>query len=433
MTASLCFAMAAPALCAGDGPADTEKVRAVPAAIAARQVEPAYSVQVGIDGEVFPALANYAALQSPQDRTLATVTVKIANHSGTALHDRVQVRVRGWSDEEIQPANLNPGETRNLMFAPVFLPRLFTNREIVAATAVVTVYDSSNRVAFATTAPVRLRSVDDMYWGQQFKYARFIASWVTPHDPAVEQILTKAKEFMPGRRLPGYEPWKSAADQRASTLQQAGAIYHALQQKGVSYVKSSITFGKNTSVSERVRMPYESLRQVSANCIDGVVMYASLFENLGMDAEVILVPGHAYVAVRAAQSGGDFLYLDTVLTGRASFESAVQTATQGLQRLNPKERHAYHDPRRPQRWRLPHAWAGYRERGQGRPGGQPRRIIPLTPATLFAITTSNRQPGACSGVPVNLGSFPGDGSNFGTLRYLTTFRPELESPHNFPV
>jgi hypothetical protein len=300
-------------------------------------MEPAYSVQVGIDGEVFPALANYAALQSPQDRALATVTVKIANHSDAALHNRVHVRVRGWSDEEIQTADVVPGESRSLAFAPVFLPRLFTNREIVAATALVTVYDASNHVVFATTAPVRLRSVDDMYWGQQFKYARFIASWVTPHDPAVEQVLTKAKEFMTGRRLPGYEPWKTAAEQHASTMQQAGAIYRALQVKGVSYVKSSITFGKNTSVSERVRMPYESLRQVSANCIDGVVMYASLFENLGMDAEVILVPGHAYVGVRASQSGSEFIYIDTVLTGRASFESAVQTATTGLQHQNPKD------------------------------------------------------------------------------------------------
>jgi hypothetical protein len=336
IAAALFLGMAAPALHAGNGPTDTDKLRTTSAAVA-RRSDPTYAVQVGIDGEVFPALANYASLQSPQDRSLATVTVKVSNRSDNAMHDSIHVRVRGWSDEEIQTIDVNPGETRNIAFAPVFLPRLFTNREIVAATAIVTVYDSANRVVYATTAPVRLRSVDDMYWGQQFKYARFIASWITPHDPAVEQILTKAKEFMVGRRLPGYEPWKTTAEQKDSTMQQARAIYRALQIKGVSYVKSSITFGKNTAVSERVRLPYESIQQVSANCIDGVVMYASLFENLGMDAEVILVPGHAYVGVRSAQNGGEFIYLDTVLTGRASFETAVQTATQGLQRTNPKD------------------------------------------------------------------------------------------------
>jgi len=333
----LCFGLTAPALHAGNGATDADKTRTPAVTNPARHLEPAYSVQVGIDGEVFPALANYASLQSPQDRTLPTVSVKIANHSDAMLHDTVRVRVRGWSDEEIQSADVNAGEIRNLAFAPTFLPRLFNNREITAATAVVTVYDASNRVVYATTAPVRLRSVDDMYWGPGFKYSRFIASWVTPHDPAVEQVLTRAKEFMPGRRLPGYEPWRSAAEQKDSTLQQARAIYHALQEKGVSYVKSSITFGKNTSVTERVRMPYESLHQVSANCIDGVVMYASLFENLGMDAEVILVPGHAYVGVRASQTGSDFVYFDTVLTGRASFDTALQTANDGLKRLNPKD------------------------------------------------------------------------------------------------
>jgi hypothetical protein len=56
-----------------------------------------------------------------------------------------------------------------------------------------------------------------------------------------------------------------------------------------------------------------------------------------MDAEVILIPGHAYVGVRAAQNGGEFIYLDTVLTGRANFESAVQTANDGMKRLNAKD------------------------------------------------------------------------------------------------
>src|ERR1041385_5006600 len=109
------FGVVAPALHAENG-ADADKPRTPAVASPQRHIEPTYSVQVGIDGEVFPALANYAALQSPQDRALATVTVKIANHSDAALHNRVHVRVRGWSDEEIQSADVTPGESRNLMF-----------------------------------------------------------------------------------------------------------------------------------------------------------------------------------------------------------------------------------------------------------------------------------------------------------------------------
>ena len=302
-----------------------------------REPEPTYTVQAGVDSEIFPAFANYASLQRPAERKTGTITVQVANHNAARLRNRISVQVPGWSDQEIQIVSLAPGEVRNVLFAPSFLPRLYANTEIAAATAVVSATDMSGATTFSTTVPVRLRSVDDMYWGDEFKYSRFIASWVTPHDPAVEEVLSKAKEFTAGRRLPGYEPWKPVDQQVQSTYDQAKAMYRALQEKGLSYVKSSITFGARTDISERIRMPYESLHQVSANCIDGVVMYASLFENLAMDSVVVLVPGHALVGVRSAPSGDKYLYIDTVLTGRADFETAVKTANETLAHFTPQQ------------------------------------------------------------------------------------------------
>jgi hypothetical protein len=243
------------------------------------------------------------------------------------------VQVPGWSDQEIQFADLAAGEVKTLLFAPSFLPRLYDNHEIAAATAVVKVTDAGGRQIFAGTAPIRLRAADDIFWGDKFKYASFIASWVTPHNVAVESVLSRAKEFMPGRRMPGYESWKSPEDQARTTAAEAKAIYRALQQKGVSYVKSSSTFGTsaNAAVSERVRMPFESLRDGSANCIDGAVMFASLFENLGMDPLIVLVPGHAYVGVRIAENSDKYYYIETALIGRnATFEAAVNAANDGV-------------------------------------------------------------------------------------------------------
>ena len=173
--------------------------------------------------------------------------------------------------------------------------------------------------------------------GRQLPLRSLHRRLVTPHDPRVEQVLSRAKEYMPGRRLPGYEPWKNTAGQVHSTYQQARAIYRALRKLGVSYVKSSTTFGRHLDLSQRVRFPRESLKRVSANCIDGAVMYASLFENLGMDPSVILVPGHAYVAVREAQQSESYLYIDTALTGRASFATAVLSANRGLGKYRPDQ------------------------------------------------------------------------------------------------
>lgn len=296
-----------------------------------------YRVQVGLDGEIFPVFANYASLQKPDQRQWATVSVTVENSSDKPLHNRITVQVPGWSDQEIQIAEMPAGAVRTYQFAPSFLPRLYHNREITAATAVVTVTGVGGQEVYRTTAPVRLRSAQDMYWGPDFEYARFIAAWVTPHNPRVERVLSRAKEFMPARRLPGYEEGKNQVVQEQSTLAQTKAIYRALHDEGVSYVKSSMTFGAHQDWTERVRTPRESLAQNAANCIDGVILYASLFENLGMDPVLVLVPGHAYVGVRLSPVSQDFLYLETAYTGRASFEAATSAAQKNLARYRPSD------------------------------------------------------------------------------------------------
>jgi hypothetical protein len=306
---------------------------------ASRTPQPTYSVKAGLDGEIFPVFANFASFQQPKDRKWATVSVKISNSSNSSVERRVTVEIPGWSDREIQIVQLEAGEVQTLRFAPSFLSRLYHNREIAAASALVTISDLGGHAIFTSTIPVRLRASEDMLWGPNFKYAAFIASWVTPHDQRVEQVLSRAKEFMPGRRMPGYEGAKTPALQAKSTAQQARAIYRALQAEGVSYVKSSKSFGAriNASTSERVRLPRESLGRAAANCIDGAVLYASLFENLGMDTVVVLVPGHAYVGVRRAEGSDDYLYIETALTGRATFDAAVRAAESGLARYTPAQ------------------------------------------------------------------------------------------------
>jgi hypothetical protein len=305
--------------------------------IVQKNLEPVYTVTAGVDGEIFPVFANYASLKNVDQRKWGTVAVVVNNPTSEVLRARIAVQVQGWSDEEIQTVNLKAGATRTYLFAPTFLPRFYSNHEITAATTLVNVNGFDGKQLYAQTVPVRIRSAQDMFWGSKFQYAPFIASWITPHDERVEEVLRKAKEFMPGRRLPGYEPEKDAAGQEQMTYSEARAIYKALQEEGVSYVKSSMTFGEHQDASERVRMPEDSLRDVSANCIDGVVMYASMFENLGMEPIVLLIPGHAYVGVRLSPKTSKYLYIETAITGRASFEESIASAARGVASLKANE------------------------------------------------------------------------------------------------
>jgi len=317
---------------ASDNAADRGDVRVT---AAPRQPAPLYKVAAGMDGEIYPVFANYASLQKQNERSFGVLSVNVSNPGETPIRQRITVKITGWSDQEIQLVELAPGASKLYMFAPTFLPRFYHNHEITAATAEVSVTDISGGSIYETTVPVRLRSAEDMYWGNNFRYAPFIASWVTPHDLHVESVLGQAKNLTVDHRLPGYESWKSAAQQEQETYREAKAIFTALKRLGVSYVKSSSTLGDHKTVSERVRMPRVSLGQSSANCIDAAVMYASLFENLGMDATVVIVPGHAYAGVRVAQGSEKFIFLDVALTGRTTFEAAVASADKGMARYAP--------------------------------------------------------------------------------------------------
>ena len=317
----------APRSFAGDAGADRGDIRP-PAPV--RQLSSTYKIQAGIDGEIYPVFANYASLQRQGDRTFGVVSVTLSNTLADPISRRISVRIPGWSDEEIQTIQIAPGVTQTAVFAPAFLPRLYQNHEIIAATAEVKITDTSSSSSYETTVPVRLRSAEDMFWGNGFKYASFIASWVTPHDRIVESALSRAKGYTVDHRLPGYEDWKTSAQQEQETYREARAIFNALQRMGLSYVKSSATLGDHKGVSERVRMPRISLSQNSANCIDAAVMYASLFENLGMDPSIVIVPGHAYAGVRVAEGSSKFLLIDVALTGRSTFEAAVASAQNGM-------------------------------------------------------------------------------------------------------
>ena len=147
-------------LFAGDAGTDRGDLRP-PAPI--RQPLPLYKIQAGIDGEIYPVFANYASLQRQGDRTFGVVSVTLSNTSQEQMSRRISVKIPGWSDQEIQTVEIDPGVTRTVVFAPAFLPRLYQNHEITAATAQVTITDSASNSSYETTVPVKLRSAEDMF------------------------------------------------------------------------------------------------------------------------------------------------------------------------------------------------------------------------------------------------------------------------------
>jgi len=290
-----------------------------------------YKLDLPGGGEIFPALYG----SSGSDYWPVAV-LSISNTSGKPVMQVISAQVPGWTVELRETAIIPPHEARSFNLTPTLLPRAFDNGEIRQGTLSVEVEEPMTGANFAQQKPVLVHSASDLYWGKRFANAQLLARWVTPHDPAVLQLISSAQRLVPGRRFRGYNevPGRSVEKQ---VKEQAQAIFAALQQSRISYVSSIYTFGEYPEEAQRIRLPRETLQLRNANCIDVSVLFSSAIENLGMQPVIIVVPGHAFTGVRLGPGSPRILYLDLTVLPKGSFQSAVRRAEAWMKKSAPEK------------------------------------------------------------------------------------------------
>ncbi|HEX7495357.1 MAG TPA: transglutaminase family protein, partial [Candidatus Limnocylindrales bacterium] len=87
--------------------------------------------------------------------------------------------------------------------------------------------------------------------------------------------------------------------------------------------------------SQRIRLPGEVLDQSSGNCIELTLLYAAAAEYLGMQAALVIIPGHAYVAISLDDTGKSYYFIETTMIGAATFDQATATALAEWKKAQP--------------------------------------------------------------------------------------------------
>lgn len=281
-----------------------------------------YQLELPGRGEIFPAL--YAG--NVMDYWPVAV-LTIANTSSQPVTQHVSAEVQGWSSRSESSTIVAPRETRKVLIRPELLPRAYDNSELRHATLRVEVSTPGIGRVFSRVRPVFLHSASDFYWGDRFSNAQFIARWVTPHDGSVQRLVADARRFLPNGRFPGYNDLARAKRTPDRTVpNQARAVFEALRRSGISYVSSIFTFGSLPELSQRIRLPRETLFLNTANCIDVSVAFASAMENIGLKPVIVIVPGHAFVGVKTAPDSSENLYLDLTVLPKGTFTQAIARA-----------------------------------------------------------------------------------------------------------
>jgi hypothetical protein len=147
----------------------------------------------------------------------------------------------------------------------------------------------------------------------------YIGAWVTPNAKAVDEFLKTAKKRAPKATFAGPQ---------TATLPQVEAIYDELHDRGVSYVMDPDA-ASETGFAQRTRLPAEVLSSNNAQCLEGAILFATLFEAIGLDPIIVRIPGHAFVGWHSAKDGipdGTPLFLETTMVHTASYDDAVSFA-----------------------------------------------------------------------------------------------------------
>jgi hypothetical protein len=263
--------------------------------------------------------------------------LRITNTGNRPVAQTIWTEIPDWSRVTEHTVVVGPRETIQHSVALDLLPRAYTNPEIRQVMLSVRAVSPDGNVLYAQSHPVFMHSGSEIYWGRKFANSQMAARWVTPHDPAVLDLIGKARTYIPRGRMAGYSGATGDSKAIAShTRAQARAIFRALQKSGISYVSSLFVMGEYIGQAQRLRLPRETLRLNTANCMDVTLVFASAMENLGMEPLVVIVPSHAFAGVRLGRGSEDILYLDLTVLPKGSFESAVARAQQYL-RKTPKE------------------------------------------------------------------------------------------------
>jgi hypothetical protein len=263
--------------------------------------------------------------------TGSLVTFKLREQAGVARKFRIDVEIAGVTEHSTNLVTLGAKQATIKWANPPLkidfdAAKIRSPRPSQLAIKVVEVRKAGDRTVIDETVPIELLPRD--YLPMRRKLGAdtmvptygYMGAWITSNDKAVEQLLTLAKARMPTHTFAG---------EQAQTFPQVKAIFDELKSRGVSYVMDPKVTSEH-AVVQRTRLPAEVLASTNAQCLEGALLFATLFEAVGLRPILVLVPGHAFVGWHTiARDGtkGEPLFVETTMVGGAPFEDAVKVAT----------------------------------------------------------------------------------------------------------
>jgi hypothetical protein len=257
------------------------------------------------------------------------VKVKIRNNHAFSISVQAQAQIIGYTITSSKTFDIAPNTERQVGLFPIFSIGVFASLNELSlgsySVKVEATYNNQTLSLINETSNAIITARDVIYWGHwnkdsgQWDDLSFtIAGWVTPHVPQVDTLIRVAASYHPDNQLVGYQGTPDPLTGTIAALQ-VKAIFDALKAAGVTYINSTVSYPNGT---QRVKYPAEAIGLLSANCIDGTVLFAAAMENIGLNPYIVVIPGHAFVAWETWDGSNIVDVLETTMINSNTFDEA---------------------------------------------------------------------------------------------------------------
>ncbi len=260
------------------------------------------------------------------------LSLNIKNTSNKEKIIKVEAEVPSYSERYVKTFNLDGGNEIDLSITPPL--KKVDVKEVVESSLRYVVF-KDDVPAEEQTYGIKIYSPLDFMLGIEAEgrlidFYPLLAAWVTPHAPEVEDIIKSASSIK--KELSGDGSMGVNADDEEVMLQ-LKAIYSAIQNLGIEYINTPVSFGPGAA--QRIRYLGDVLRSGGGNCIELTIMFASIMEAIELSPLIVLVPGHAFLGVR--MPSGNSVFIESTVVSGHDFEYAVNTGNEEFQRHQSKD------------------------------------------------------------------------------------------------
>ncbi len=151
--------------------------------------------------------------------------------------------------------------------------------------------EKDGEVLYAETQELTALAFDE--WHGYGFYPELLAAFVTPNHPEIVPLISRAAELLGSwTGDPSLDAYQTQDPNRV--LQQAAAVYAALQERNIIYAVPPASF---EPAGQRIRLCDTVLQQKMGTCLDLTLLYCGCLEAMGLHPLLVLQSGHIFAGV----------------------------------------------------------------------------------------------------------------------------------------